>query len=921
MNAILKALRKLISHRIFILFLIILGMFYILYSRIFDLQIVQGEKLDKEFSLSILKERELEGQRGNIYDRNGYPLAENVIAYNVLLDGSIKVDNINQMSLDLSNIIKKGGNVLVNALPIGLNQDGNIVFTQTDAQVTKFKKNVFLGGASGELSDEEKAMTANDVYVYLRDELFDIPTDTYSDSDILTIFNIRYPLWLNRYIQYKLSTIAVNISSETLARIEENIVKFPGVSIVEDPLRKYNNANYFSHIIGYTGLIDAETLEELKPQGYNATDIVGKIGVEKQMEVYLRGQNGSQTVEVDNLGRTMQILNTVEPKVGKDVYLTIDKDLQIKAYDMLEKELAYQLQSTLSMKGSNKLNEDDGVTLMRDVFTSLFNSELISIKSLEVSTADQRQNNIYNTFLQASGQLKTHMDYQLSNNGVYPSNDDINYYKLFLSELNKEGYLNSDYKNNDLYNQMLDLKATFKELLEDYISKGLLLIPSNSNTQNLSTYDQIKALILNSYMNYFDLKKELYKELATKEAFSYSDLCLTLIEQRVVSATDSEVKNIRSGKLGSVSFMKEKISNLEITPQQLALDPCSGSIVVTDVNTGEVLALVSYPSYDNNKLVNDFDYNYYSSLLNDATTPLFPRATQGKTAPGSTFKMVSAIAALEEGVVKPKETVVDLGIFTKVFPPAKCWIYSYGSTHGAVSVATALEVSCNYFYYEMGYRLATDDSGSYIAIRGINTLDKYAKLLGLGEKTGIEIGESSATLPTEDPVRSAIGQTTNAYTPVQLARYVSTVANGGTSYELNVIDKIQDNEGHVFFEKEPAIQNQNNFSPINIKTVQQGMFLVTTGSQGTARSIFNGFPIKVAAKTGTAQQALNRPDHGVFVGYAPYDKPEIAVSVVIPFGYGSNIPTIIGRDVIAAYYELNDEKAHENTSYYHMLDE
>ncbi|MBC7960176.1 MAG: hypothetical protein H7X94_09935, partial [Vallitaleaceae bacterium] len=148
-----------------------------------------------------------------------------------------------------------------------------------------------------------------------------------------------------------------------------------------------------------------------------------------------------------------------------------------------------------------------------------------------------------------------------------------------------------------------------------------------------------------------------------------------------------------------------------------------------------------------------------------------------------------------------------------------------------------------------------------------------------------------------------------------------TLANGGTSYELNIIDKVLENNGNVFFEKTPAIPFQNNFAPENVEAVQKGMLMVTSGSRGTARGIFSLFPIQVAGKTGTAQQAKNRPDHGIFVGYAPFVNPEIAVSVVIPFGYGSYVPTILGKEVIGNYYELGDLKLGEKTTYYHMLDE
>ncbi|PKM50255.1 MAG: hypothetical protein CVV02_12250 [Firmicutes bacterium HGW-Firmicutes-7] len=919
MKAFLKAIRKLVTNRLFIISVVILGMFILLFNRIFDLQIIKGELLEKEFSLSILKERTVEGQRGNIYDRYGYPLAENIIAYNVLLDGSIRVDNMNQMIFELCNIIEKSGSKIVNELPIALNEDGIFVFTHTDSQILKFKKNIFVGNTSATLTTEKKNMTANDMFKYLRDDLFQIPNDIYTDEDVITILNIRYPLWLNRYTQYQLETVAIDINDETLARIEENIWKFPGVSIVEDPLRVYNDSKFFSHIIGYTGTIDAAAYEELKPLGYTANDTVGKIGIEQEMEIYLKGKDGVQKVEVDNFGRTMNILETIEPAAGKDVYLTIDRDLQLECYNLLEQKLAFLLESKLSMSGYSGLDKDDGVTLMRDVFSSLFSNNIYSIQQIEEASEGQRQKRIHNTFMNSYTTLVNSMEASLTENYAYPNKDDINYYTFMLTKLKEEGYLLDGYKDVPLYSEFLNREASFKQLLEEYTDKKLLTIES-LGIKDKKSYEVIKDIILKEYVNYITFKRAIYTNLAKKERFSYTDLCIALVEQGIVTSSDEQFKALSNGSLGSMAFIKDKISKLEITPQQLALDPYSGSVVVTDVNTGEVLAMVSYPSYDNNRLVNNFDYEYYLSLLNDDSKPLFPMATQGKTAPGSTYKMVAALAALEEEVIGINEHFSCQGLYQKVVPHAKCWIYDLGGTHGALTVSGALEVSCNYFYYDMGYRLSKDNDNSYLDIRGINELNKYATLLGLGTKTGIEIGDSDPTLPVQDAVRSSIGQTANTYTPVQLARYVSTLANGGTSYELNVIDKILESNGTLFFDKTPASTWETNFNPNNIKTIQEGMYLVTAGSKGTARHVFAGFPISVAGKTGTAQQSKTRPDHGIFVGYAPYDKPEIGVSVVIPFGYGSTEPTVIGRDVIGAYYQIGTEKVDDEASFYHILD-
>ena len=222
---------------------------------------------------------------------------------------------------------------------------------------------------------------------------------------------------------------------------------------------------------------------------------------------------------------------------------------------------------------------------------------------------------------------------------------------------------------------------------------------------------------------------------------------------------------------------------------------------MTDVNTGEVLACVSYPGYDNNRLANTMDSAYYNKLANDLSSPFYNTATQERTAPGSTYKMLTSVAALTEGIITPSDGVVCEGIFEKVFPNPKCWI-SPGA-HGWLDVTGALQHSCNIFYYEMGYELGVTESEdkkgedgkpakTYSSDLGIDKLTKYAEMFGLNEKSGLEISESKPQISDTDSVLSAIGQGTNNYTTSQLARYVTAVANRGKVFQLSLLDKTVD---------------------------------------------------------------------------------------------------------------------------------
>ena len=185
---------------------------------------------------------------------------------------------------------------------------------------------------------------------------------------------------------------------------------------------------------------------------------------------------------------------------------------------------------------------------------------------------------------------------------------------------------------------------------------------------------------------------------------SGTQLCLILYDQGVLEKDEAQIAALSNGSASAYNFVREKIKSLEITPAQLALDPCSGSCVVTNVKTGELLALVSYPGYDNNRLANSVDSEYYSSLSNNLSLPLYNHATQQKTAPGSTFKMVTATAGLTEGIISPGTTILDKGQFEEVANGPKCWIYP--SSHGSINVSEALRDSCNYFFYKVGYDLS-----------------------------------------------------------------------------------------------------------------------------------------------------------------------------------------------------------------------
>ena len=305
-----------------------------------------------------------------------------------------------------------------------------------------------------------------------------------------------------------------------------------------------------------------------------------------------------------------------------------------------------------------------------------------------------------------------------------------------------------------------------------------------------------------------------------------------------------------------------------------------GAAAVVSVGTGEVLALASYPTYDLSTFNEDYD-----ELVNDQRLPMFNRATQGIYAPGSTFKMVTAVAALESGIITPSSIIQDRGIYTYYKDPQPmCWIYSQtGSTHGRINVSQAITDSCNYFFYEVG------------RLTGIRTLDSYASQFGLGQSTGIEIGDSSGVLASPEwaeshdqewtdgqTITAAIGQSYNLFTPLQLANYVATLVGGGDHYQAHLLKNVKayDNSRLLYMYGDKPM-NAVEISDSTLSAVTKGMHELTVS--GSVAYAFENCVVSAGAKTGSAQVGTDIAN-GVFVAYAPYENPEIAVAIVIEKG-------------------------------------
>lgn len=341
-----------------------------------------------------------------------------------------------------------------------------------------------------------------------------------------------------------------------------------------------------------------------------------------------------------------------------------------------------------------------------------------------------------------------------------------------------------------------------------------------------------------------------------------------------------------------------------------------GAVVAVDVKTGEPLAIASYPTYDLSTL---FDGDNYETLAADESNPLFNRALMGQYSPGSTFKPCTAIAGLTEGVINTGSTITCNGIFTKYeeqgYAP-RCWIYSSGATHGADNVTEAIRDSCNIFFYTVGDSM------------NIDTLARYAAAFGLGESTGIELPESIGQMATKklkeekynedwylgDSLQAAIGQSISLFTPLQLAEYCATIANGGTRHSASILKSVRSYDyTEQLYEAEHEVLSTVETSDYNWAAVQRGMYLVANDPSGSAYETFGAYQVPVAAKTGTAQLGENQVNNAIFICYAPYDDPQIAVAVVVEHGVAGASIASIARDVLDAYFTVKNVNASVET--------
>ena len=397
-------------------------------------------------------------------------------------------------------------------------------------------------------------------------------------------------------------------------------------------------------------------------------------------------------------------------------------------------------------------------------------------------------------------------------------------------------------------------------------------------------------------------------EYITKEAIAGSDVVLTIDANLQAVAEEALKNNI------------EKIRNGSFAE---SYDAKSGAVVVTNVKTGEILALVSYPDFEPELFITGISNEKWAEYSENEA--LFNRAVQGAYAPGSIFKMITGIAGLETGAITKDEKIHTEGIYQRWHKP-HCWIWDdYRMTHGNINVSEAIKHSCNCFFYEVGYRM------------GIDALERYARYFGLGEKTGIELPlETSGTLASKTlyeergldwqagiTLSAAIGQAENNFSPIQMAKYISMLTNKGKNIDISIVKtiirpdgtEVEQDEIDSFVNNKLNIEQSNiediQINEENLKAILEGMRTVTTEEGGTAYSMFKGFDIEVGGKTGSTENP-NSYVNAWFAGFAPFDEPEISVVVFVENGGHGSYTAEVARDIMEEYFFANTNEIEEN---------
>lgn len=910
----LNKIKILLSSRLMFLTICILILFGTLISKVFYIQIIKGEEYANNHTKRLEREIVMNGSRGNIYDKNGKLLAYNKQNKILIIDTSMLSNYIdsNEYNLRLNTSIINTVNILRDNnqsltqynFPVIVNSENKYEYNISDQVILlSFLKDIFSKNSIDDLTVKEKNISAEDLInelAFKTDENsnyedlphFDLNTGIDDKQLILDVISIRNLIFQHRYQKYKNIIIAKDINNQTIIDIEENKDSVLGVSVIDNLERVYNDPIYISNIIGYTSKNDENN------------QIVGEMGIEKNLNDILSAKEGYKKLYVDSTGKVLDEVETSSPSYGNDVYLSIDIELQKFAYNKVEDVLTkFYLEHLVN---SNSFVDDvrelkDGYFISSSmIYNSLLTNGVIDIKHLSNKLASETEKKVYNiispfikenidkisSILLGDLPLKSFSDYEQSL---------IKFLFTYLQNANiiDVSKLNSD---DDTIKSWLNKELLPKTYLSYLIGNNYINIEKLGINKKYSDVNDVANSII-TYINDRFYTDRNFLTLISEKLFlnnliSGRDIIQILYDQEFLKK-DEHYENFENGK-DSYSYLIELIENKILTPGVIGVEPFSAAFVMNDTNTGKVLAMVSYPGYDNNKMD---DNNYLRYIMSNNTSQLLNRATQLMKAPGSTFKPIMALAGLEEDVIEPYETVYCNGVFDTVTPEIKCWIYPSG--HGSLNTIGGIANSCNVYFNEIGHRLGSKSKDEkYSNAIALNYIDKYASQFGLDKKTGLEIDEEQPHISDENGILSSIGQGTHLFNSANLARYVTTLANEGKVVNLSLVDKIQDVDGTIK-QKDTEVIDNIQFNKEYMSVIKSGMRNVVTGY-----NYFDDLPVNVAGKTGTAQENLAKNDNNLFISFSPYEKPEVATSIIYT-NMGTKVYHLSTTAEILKYYYEN----------------
>ena len=896
----------------------------ILICRLFSLQIIHGADYTQSFEESVTRKVSIPARRGRILDRNGTVLADTEVTSSVMIvdnTGNTREENnrLNKIIATTLQILHENGDSPLE--DFGIRWNGSAYeFTKEGTEQIRFLADLFGYADPDTMTPEEKSSSAEDIVLMLADR-YRIEKDMSSSLKsqlLLHTAAIRYRLSLNAFQKYVPTTIAKNVSRNTVSAILD-ADELDGVTIANSYERVYNESPYFSGITGYIGQITASELEEHEGQ-YESGDTIGKVGIEASMEETLRGESGYREISVDNMGREKAELSYQRAADGNDVYLTIDSTLQKITYRILEKNIRDLILSKMTDSISSfTITEDTDGSQIRipaaDVYASLL-SYVIDRDLFyrdDASEAEQEMREILDSHLEG---VKAQIREDLTSGETFYADleqEYKDYSSYIIRALYDRGALDSDLIDTDdaVYKAWTgDGSCSMREFLYHAAQEGWIdqeEIGADSGDAD-RVYSSLVEYCLEEPCEDYSFSDIVCKYVCESEEADGELVCKILFDQGLFEPSESDRTKIENGSYrAAYDYVRRLISNGSLSPGQLNLYPFSGSIVITDPSDGAVLAMVSYPGYDCNQLQ---DSDYMSRIVRDPSRPMLNHATQQRTAPGSTFKMVTALAGISEGVIDTQETVDCYDRFDKIDPSPACWIYPSG--HGWQNMSNAIANSCNTYFYEIGYRLGqpgrAEGDEDFDNEYGVDKLARYAALYGLDRKSGVEIEEADPSVATRDVVRAAIGQSNNGYTTAALARYVASVANEGEIYDLTLLDHTADSDGNLLESFAPKEAGQIKADDAYWESIREGMKRVCrsfSGFSSLTRPLEDGSTeyIEAAGKTGTAQQSFNMPNHALFLGYAPVEDPEIAIAVRIPNGYSSKYAALVASQIMQYYFD------------------